>query len=110
MVSSMMSSRFGEGFRRPSDREDIGYRDRGQLGLSNIMLRMIEGERYRLTPGPETLLTRRERAVLHHAAKGLSNRDVAVRLHVEEQTVKNNLRSVYKKLGIYNHCQAALYY
>src|SRR5215210_3942050 len=33
MVSSMMSSRFGEGFRRPSDREDIVYRDRGQLGL-----------------------------------------------------------------------------
>src|SRR5215216_930502 len=34
MVSSMMSSRFGEGFRRPSDREDIVYWDRGQLGLS----------------------------------------------------------------------------
>src|SRR5215212_1373137 len=34
MVSSMMSSRFGEGFRQPSDREDIVYRDRGQLGLS----------------------------------------------------------------------------
>src|SRR5215203_1929809 len=33
MVSSMMSSRLGEGFRRPSDREDIVYRDRGQLGL-----------------------------------------------------------------------------
>ena len=33
MVSSMMSSRFGEGFRQPSDREDIVYRDRGQLGL-----------------------------------------------------------------------------
>jgi integrase len=30
----MMSSRFGEGFRRPSDREDIDYRVRGQLGLS----------------------------------------------------------------------------
>jgi len=33
MVSSMMSSRFGEGFRWPSDREDIVYGDRGQLGL-----------------------------------------------------------------------------
>ena len=34
MVSSIVSSRFGEGFRRPSDREDIVYLDRGQLGLA----------------------------------------------------------------------------
>src|SRR5215211_4701341 len=33
MVSSIVSSRSREGFRRPSDREDIVYRDRGQLGL-----------------------------------------------------------------------------
>src|SRR5215208_629528 len=33
MVSSTMSSRFGEGFRRPSDREDIACFSRGQLGL-----------------------------------------------------------------------------
>jgi hypothetical protein len=30
---SKVSSRSREGFRRPSDREDIVYRDRGQLGL-----------------------------------------------------------------------------
>jgi hypothetical protein len=28
-----MSSRSGEGFRRPSDREDIVYLGKGQLGL-----------------------------------------------------------------------------
>src|SRR5215204_3519495 len=33
MVSSNASSRSREGFGRPSDREDIVYRDRGQLGL-----------------------------------------------------------------------------
>src|SRR5215208_6633898 len=42
MVSSMMSSRFGEGFRQPSDREDIVYRDRGQLGLL-MVLALLEG-------------------------------------------------------------------
>src|SRR5215216_6217278 len=38
MVSSKVSSRSREreGFRRPSDREDIVYRDRGQLGLSIV--------------------------------------------------------------------------
>src|SRR5215210_1230157 len=33
MVSSIVSSRFGEGFRQPSNREDIVYLSRGQLGL-----------------------------------------------------------------------------
>jgi NhaP-type Na+/H+ or K+/H+ antiporter len=32
-VSSISSSRSREGFRRPSDREDIVYQDRGQLGF-----------------------------------------------------------------------------
>src|SRR5215210_356400 len=36
MVLSKVSSRFSrEGFRRPSDREDIVYQDRAQLGLGN---------------------------------------------------------------------------
>src|SRR5215211_3262113 len=38
MVSSNASSRSREGFGRPSDREDIVYRDRGQLGLSTKKL------------------------------------------------------------------------
>src|SRR5215218_1103554 len=37
MVSSNVSSRSREGFRRPSDREDIVYRDRGQLGLGKTI-------------------------------------------------------------------------
>jgi len=39
MVSSKVSSRSREreGFRRPSDREDIDYRGRGQLGLLKIL-------------------------------------------------------------------------
>ncbi len=78
--------------------------------LSEVMDRVSNGERYRLTPGPSTPLTRCERLVLRRVAAGCSNRYVAQQLHVEEQTVKNTLRSVYKKLGICNHTQAALYY
>src|SRR5918995_1920436 len=37
MVSSIVSSRSREGFRRPSDREDIVYRDRRQLGLGTVI-------------------------------------------------------------------------
>src|ERR687886_1717099 len=46
MVSSVSSSRSSrEGFRRPSDREDIVYQDRGQLGLSTTDLSTEAPER-----------------------------------------------------------------
>ena len=75
-----------------------------------VMGRVSNGKRYRLTPGPSTPLTRCERLVLHSIAEGCSNKYVAQQLHLEEQTVKNTLRSVYRKLEICNHAQAALYY
>ena len=78
--------------------------------LFEVINRTYNGERYRLTPGPSTPLTRRERSVLRYVARGRHNAEVAQVLHIEEQTVKNTLRSVYKKLGISNHVQAALYY
>jgi DNA-binding CsgD family transcriptional regulator len=78
--------------------------------LSNAITQVSYGKRYRLTPGPSTPLTSRERAVLHYVARGWSNKCVAQRLHIEVQTVKNVLRSVYRKLGISSHAQAALYY
>ena len=78
--------------------------------LSEVIDRTSNGEHYRLTLGPSTLLTRRERSVLRCVARGWHNRQVAQALHIEEQTVKNTLRSVYRKLGICSHAQAALYY
>jgi DNA-binding NarL/FixJ family response regulator len=78
--------------------------------LSEVMDRVSKGERYRLTSGPSTPLTRCERLVLHHIAQGSTNSDVARQLHVEQQTVKNTLRSVYRKLQVCNHVEATLYY
>jgi len=78
--------------------------------LCEVMDRVSNGERYRLTPGPSTQLTRRERHVLRYVARGWHNKQIAQWIHVEEQTVKNILRSVYRKLEICNHAQAALYY
>ena len=78
--------------------------------LVEVLDHISDGKRYRLTHGPSTPLTRRERLVLQLVARGWDNRGVARQLHLEEQTVKNYLRSVYRKLGIHNHTQAALYY
>jgi DNA-binding NarL/FixJ family response regulator len=78
--------------------------------LCEVIDRVSNGEPYRLTSGPSTPLTHRERLVLRYVAKGLQNKSIAQRIHVEEQTVKNTLRSVYRKLGVRNHVQAALHY
>jgi DNA-binding CsgD family transcriptional regulator len=78
--------------------------------LPEVMDRVANGQRYRLTPGPSTPLTHGERRVLHCVAQGWPNSRIAQRLHVEEQSIKNTLRSVYRKLPISNHLQAALYY
>lgn len=78
--------------------------------LSEVMDRVSNGEPYRLTPGPSTPLTCRERLALRYVARGWQNRRIARWINVEEQTVKNTLRSVYRKLGVRNHVEAALHY
>ena len=41
--------------------------------------------------------------------EGLTNREIAQRLHLAEQTVKNYVSSVLSKLGLKGRTQAALY-
>ena len=80
------------------------------LALSEVMDRISNHEPYRLTPGPPTVLTQRERLALRYVARGWQNKRIARWIYVEEQTVKNLLRAVYRKLGVRNHVEAALYY
>ncbi|GHB58431.1 DNA-binding response regulator [Streptomyces viridiviolaceus] len=49
---------------------------------------------------PHTSLTRRETEVLSLVAEGLSNQQIAERLHLTEGTVKSHLGRVYTKLGV----------
>lgn len=44
------------------------------------------------------LLNRREREILVLVAEGLENREIADRLFIAEQTVKNNISRIYEKL------------
>lgn len=45
-------------------------------------------------------LTRAEAQVVSHAARGLSNKEIARALGKAETTVRNQLQSVYRKLGV----------
>lgn len=53
-------------------------------------------------------LSVRELDVLRLVAEGLSNRDVAARLHISENTVKNHMRAVHEKLGVTSRTEAVV--
>ena len=60
-----------------------------------------------LAPDPTVEpLTTREREVLRLIAEGLSNQELAARLHLSPQTVKVHTRNIYSKLGVASRTQA----
>ena len=63
-----------------------------------------------LTDGriPEKL-TARERDIVQLVGQGFRNRDIAAALGLSEQTVKNNLRVIFEKLGVYDRLSLAFY-
>ena len=57
---------------------------------------------------PRVKLTDRELEVLRFAAQGLSNAEVAVRIHRTEATVKVHLRNIYQKLNVSDRTAAVM--
>ena len=57
-------------------------------------------------PGP---LSRRERQLVGLIALGFRNREIADKLFISEQTVKNHLHNVFEKTGIKDRLELALY-
>ena len=53
-------------------------------------------------------LTEREKNVLYYLAQGMTNEDIAQKLHVSVHTVKAHLEAVYDKLSVVNRVQAAI--
>ena len=51
-------------------------------------------------PGARAGLTQRESEVLALLVQDLSNRGIAARLVVSEETVKTHVRGIYRKLGV----------
>jgi DNA-binding NarL/FixJ family response regulator len=54
------------------------------------------------------ILTLREIEVLDCVAQGFSNRDIAAALFVNEQTVKNHMTSIFRKLEVEDRVQALI--
>jgi two-component system NarL family response regulator len=60
-------------------------------------------------PVPTPKLTDREMEVLRLVAEGLSNRDIAGKLFISENTVKNHIRNILEKLHLHSRMEAVVY-
>ena len=56
-----------------------------------------------------TPLTTRELGVVRLLVEGYTNKEIAEKLFLSEQTVKNHLHNIFHKLGLSNRLEAALY-
>ena len=57
----------------------------------------------------ENALTKREVQVLKLLAEGMYNREIGEQLFISEKTVKNHVSSIFKKIGVSDRTQAAVY-
>lgn len=60
-------------------------------------------------PGARQGLTQRESEILSYMVTGLSNRGIARKLIIGDETVKSHLRSIYRKLGVSDRTSAVAY-
>jgi DNA-binding NarL/FixJ family response regulator len=66
---------------------------------------MVADERY-----GKRVPSERERRVIELVAQGLKNKEVADEIGTTEHVVKNYLRVIYDKLGLWNRVELALWY
>jgi DNA-binding NarL/FixJ family response regulator len=76
----------------------------GRVALSAAKL-----ERGEFWAGAKLGLSKRESEVLELLVKGHSNRAIASRLMLGEETVKSHTRSLYRKLGVADRAQAVAF-
>jgi DNA-binding NarL/FixJ family response regulator len=56
-----------------------------------------------------SFLTPREREIIRLLSQGFNNSVIARSLHVSRETIKLNLKSIYRKIGVANRTQAAVW-
>lgn len=73
--------------------------------IMDILIQSADQEWYEM----EEDLTDRETDILRLMAQGSRNQQIAEMLHLTEQTVKNYVRNIFRKLNVTNRVDAVLY-
>jgi DNA-binding NarL/FixJ family response regulator len=87
----------------------------GEALLAPSVTRRLIGRHLRLADPPAELtarldrLTGREREVLVHIARGLSNADIAAKMYLGEATVRTHVGHVFAKIGARDRAQAVVF-
>lgn len=55
-------------------------------------------------------LAAKEWVIVALIAEGLKNRDIATEIGTTEHVIKNKLRTIFDKLGLWNRTEVALWY
>jgi DNA-binding CsgD family transcriptional regulator len=123
---------FAEGFGRIYERTELQERLRAQrqrvadaLGLLESTIDDVLAARMHIGPTPpapefaaapvanpaiDTLLTDRERDVLHQMVRGRNNAAIAEQLVISEGTVKSHVKHILRKVGAVNRTEAISLY
>jgi two-component system NarL family response regulator len=86
--------------------------ERGEAAISRIMMARILEEFAAPVqpavpqPSPLVGLTSREIEVLQELADGITNQEIATRLYISENTVKNHIHNILEKLSLHNRREA----
>jgi DNA-binding NarL/FixJ family response regulator len=59
--------------------------------------------------GKNVILGKREKEIVFHICQGYRNKEIAHKLNISEQTVKSHCNRIYRKLGVSDRLQLALY-
>jgi DNA-binding NarL/FixJ family response regulator len=80
-----------------------------QRVAAEVMRAMSQPGGSRVARTGKDLLTPREGEIVGLVTQGLRNKDIAGKLSISEQTVKNHLQNIYDKLGVSDRLELALY-
>jgi DNA-binding NarL/FixJ family response regulator len=82
--------------------------ERGEAAMSRLTTaRLLSGVSQLSHSGAGANLTEREEELLRLLAEGLSNKSIAQKLSLSENTVKYHLKNILQKLGVHNRTEAA---
>lgn len=74
------------------------------IPMLNSKMKSMKNDRDKLDS-----LTRRELDVLKNLSVGMYNKEIATKLDISERTVKNHVSNIFKKIGVSDRTQAAVF-